>query len=109
LQTMEFFDPTNTKVWSSTAPLLPTARWGLAAATSNDGRIFVVGGSSGIVSSCINNSTSPCVATNVFEIYDPVGKTWACSIGDLGSNCQSLLLQPLPTARYFLGAAVGRD
>jgi hypothetical protein len=74
---------------------MPTPRWGLAATVGLDGRIYVMGGSSGILTNCLNMPT-PCVGTTVVEAYDPVGNAWST-------------VASLQTARYFFGATTGPD
>ncbi len=70
--------------WTAAAPL-PTARWGLAAASGPDGLIYAIGGtdSSGAV-------------LDTVEAYDPKIDLWAP-------------VAPMPTARYDLAAAAGPD
>ncbi len=68
--------------WSTVAPM-PTARWLLATATGQDGRIYAIGGYNG----------GP---LNTVEAYSPTTNTWTT-------------VAPMPTARYRLAAARGPD
>jgi non-specific serine/threonine protein kinase len=78
LDAVEAFDPA-TGQWS-TLPALPTARGGLAAATTCDGRIVAVGGE--------GSATFPQV-----EAFDPKTGRWQT-------------LTPLPNPRHGLGVVV---
>src|SRR5712692_6825588 len=65
-----------TSTWT-TAASMPTARYGLAAATSSDGRIYAIGGFDG--------ASYP----SVVQVYDPTTSTWTSGA-------------PMPTARIGL-------
>ena len=67
-------------------PDMPTPRLSLAATTSPDGRIFVIGGSTADRRHTLDS----------VEAYDPAPQSWAT-------------MSPMPTARSFLGAATGDD
>jgi hypothetical protein len=71
------------KKWSALPPM-PTARSGVAAATS-PGRIHVLGG---------NDSSTNLLAKH--EVYEPATDTWSTAA-------------PLPTARFGLAAVTGPD
>src|SRR5437868_2206305 len=76
-------DRTVLSSWSTVAPM-PTSRFGLAAATASDGRIYAIGGFDGI---------------NIYstvEAYTPSTNTWTT-------------VTQMNTARYELAAAVGSD
>jgi N-acetylneuraminic acid mutarotase len=66
---------------------MPTARGYAAPVTANDGRIYVLGGSSSV------NLGSPMTTA---EIFDPGTQTWSTGV-------------PLPKARAEFGAALGSD
>jgi N-acetylneuraminic acid mutarotase len=63
---------------------MPTARWGLAATTGLDGRIYAVGGFDGADN------------LHTVEVYDPSTGQWSA-------------VAPLPSEASFLAAATGRD
>ena len=69
--------------WTQVASL-PTAHFGLAAATGGDGRIYAIGG--------VGNAGS----SNEVDAYDPVTNSWT-------------QVASLPTARFGLAAATGGD
>ncbi len=80
---------TVSNTWSEVA-FMPTPRWGLAATTGPDGKIYAVGGTT---------RDAPHLPTRVVdtvEVYDPTTDTWA-RVG-----C-------LPTLRTDLAAATGPD
>src|SRR5207249_2121084 len=68
--------------WSSVAPM-QYERFGLAAATGADGRIYAIGGFSDFTKSTV-------------EAYNPASNSWST-------------LAPMPTARVFLAAVAGAD
>jgi N-acetylneuraminic acid mutarotase len=85
LNVVERYDPA-TGEWS-TLPVLPTARYGLAATAGLNGWIYVIGGCSSAVRG---------VALRTVEAYDPVKNTWHRR----GS---------MQTRRCLLSAATGSD
>lgn len=82
LDTAEAYDP-RTDSWTTLAPM-PTARALATAVTGKDGRIYVIGGLAGEVTSA------------AVEAYDPRTDTWAT-------------LAPMPTPRTWLAGAAGKD
>jgi hypothetical protein len=105
LGTVEAYDPKSatwtcsigdiTCAGAQTLVPMPTPRWGIATAVGLDGRIYVMGGSSDILTNCLNMPT-PCVGRTAVEVYDPVGNAWST-------------VASLPTPRYFFGATSGPD
>jgi N-acetylneuraminic acid mutarotase len=81
LDSVEAYDPA-TDTWTPVSNM-PTARYGLAAATGPDGRIYAIGGYNGEY-------------LNVVEAYDPTTNCWT-------------LRQPMNTARRASAAATGSD
>ena len=69
---------------------MPTPRWGLAATTGSDGKIYVSGGITR------DTPSGPTRLVDTVEVYDPIADTWA-RVG-----C-------LPTRRSGLAAATGPD
>lgn len=92
LGTHEIYDPA-AKTWSS-GPPLPTPRYGLAAVTGRDGRVYALGGS---------NCTTPgsnCAANTdlgTLEIFDPATNAWTTAPS------------PMPTPRSSFAAVTGPD
>lgn len=80
---------TTTNTWTVMAAM-PTARADLAAVTGADGKIYAIGGWN------VRNSFNDPVALDTVEAYDPVANTWTARA-------------PMPTARYWLSAALGSD
>jgi len=78
--TVEAYDP-NTDTWTTKASM-PTARWGLGAATVN-GIVYAVGG----------QGSGSLLGLHAVEAYDPSSDSWSTRA-------------PLPTARYSLGVGV---
>jgi N-acetylneuraminic acid mutarotase len=127
--TVEAYTPA-TNTWAAVASM-PTARTFLAAAAAGDGRIYAMGGTTGLG------------AMATVEAFDPIAGTWATvpvlpqpavnfaaaatggvlfAIGGSGlnpsstvqsftpaTNTWSTLVPSLLTARGYLGAAVGGD
>jgi N-acetylneuraminic acid mutarotase len=89
------YDPRR-DVWTGMTSM-PTPRYGAAAVTANNGKIYVVGGSSG------STHCPTFVCTTVEEFTPPVGSgggTWrGASDG----------IRQLPGPRTFLGMALGSD
>lgn len=85
---VESYDPAS-NTWRRAAPM-PTPRYDIAAATGKDGRIYVLGGTSGTV------GDGAALALNTVEAYDPATNTWSARA-------------PMPTARYGLAAVSGPD
>ncbi len=75
---------------------MPTPRAGVAAATADDGRIYVLGGGTAFGAYGGGSSAPPSSAFATVEIYDPATNSWSSG-------------QPLPTARLNLAAVVGKD
>jgi uncharacterized repeat protein (TIGR01451 family) len=71
--------------WATVAPM-PTARYGLAAATGPDGRIYAIGG----------GNTTGTQSFNTVEAYAPGTNTWVTAA-------------PMSTVRSELAAATGTD
>jgi N-acetylneuraminic acid mutarotase len=69
----------------ATLAAMPTVRYGLAAATGLDGRIYAIGG--------VDSSSS---TLSTVEAYDPTTNTWTA-------------VAPMPTARYGSAAVTGPD
>ncbi|MBD3161749.1 MAG: hypothetical protein GF346_05750 [Candidatus Eisenbacteria bacterium] len=67
LSVVEVYDPA-TDTWATAAPL-PTSRWGAMVAVGDDGRIYVIGGCTGDISSFTTTSAN--------EVYDPATDTWS--------------------------------
>jgi streptogramin lyase/N-acetylneuraminic acid mutarotase len=82
VDTVEVYDPATNR-WS-TAAHMPTARYGLAAVTGQDGRIYAIGGfnSSGYL--------------GTVEVYDTVTDSWSTAA-------------PMPSLRGSLAAVLGPD
>jgi N-acetylneuraminic acid mutarotase len=76
------------RCWKSVSPM-PTPRFGLAAASGLDGRIYALGGS-------IDIQNPSAGVVDAVEVYDPSKGTWAP-------------VQPMPTARVYLAAATDPD
>jgi N-acetylneuraminic acid mutarotase len=89
LNTVEAYTPA-TNSWATVASM-PTARYGLAAATGLDGRIYAIGGDTA------SPGTSPGSGPlTTVEAYTPGTNSWAT-------------VAPMPTARLQLAAATGPD
>lgn len=86
LDTVEVYDPADDS-WA-TLPSMPSTRTDLAAVTTCDGRLFVIGGDEGDDTEC---------ATATIHSYDPITGVWDTSHPDM------------PTALKSLAAATGRD
>src|SRR5690349_18307638 len=80
---LEVLEGRNLLSFWSTVAAMPTARWGLAATTGTDGRIYAIGG--------YNNGFLSTV-----EAYDPGTNTWTTRAS-------------MRIARYGQGAATGPD
>ncbi|MBV9848563.1 MAG: hypothetical protein JO250_02630 [Armatimonadetes bacterium] len=72
--------------WSEAAPLPGAGRYGLAAATALDGRIFAFGGGEELPYGIYNDTYA----------YDPTTNTWSAEA-------------PMPTGRVNFGAVTGPD
>lgn len=83
LNTVEAYTA-RTDTWAQIAPM-PTARYGLAAVTGPDGRIYAIGG---------EDDHGAILAT--VEAYTPSTNSWAA-------------VAPMPTPRFGLAAATGSD
>lgn len=81
LNTNEAYDPTS-DTWTSKSPMLTSRHH--AAASTVDGKIYVLGGRA------VNNSAL--ANMNVNEMYDPIKNTW-------------ISLEPMPTKRSGISAA----
>jgi hypothetical protein len=106
LATVEAYNP-STNTWScstgdasagcssTTLAPMPTARTATAAVAN--GIIYIAGGYNG--SSYLS----------FLEAYNPTTNQWECSSGDGASGCTATPLTAMPTARAYLGTAVGSD
>ena len=88
---VQAYDPL-TDTWTEMAPL-PTALYGLTAATGPDGKIYVFGGN---YRTEIQTDRGINVIVNTVEVYDPLTNTWTTA-------------PPLPSARANLASAAGQD
>ncbi|GEM_PF-3983139 len=87
IATVEVYDP-HTNTWTAASPM-PTARWGLTAATGSDGSIYVAGG-------CTGTICDPAHFLNTVEVYSPSTNTWRT-------------VAPLPTSRVYAQAVSTTD
>lgn len=84
LNVVEVFNA-STRQWNA-APPMPTARYGLAAATDADGNIYAFGGTDSLRGTIFATA----------ELFNPSTRSWA-TIG------------PMPTPRLYLAGATGPD
>ncbi|MHB8419813.1 MAG: Kelch repeat-containing protein [Myxococcales bacterium] len=88
--TVEVLDPA-TNLWATARPM-PEVREAAASVAGPDGKIYVVGGESyaGLA------GATPATIYQSVRVFDPVADQWASA-------------PDLPTARFALSAAIGRD
>lgn len=79
----------------------PARRTRGASVLAWDARIEVIGGEYLVPASIY--------ATQTVEAYDPQQDQWECSTDDTSNGCAMRDIVPMPTARIFMGLAVGPD